>query len=482
MYDAIVIGGGITGAGVLRDLALRGLRALLVEKGRLGAATTASSSHLIHGGLRYLLYDRLTTHASCWDAGHIVRVARPLLTRLPILWPVYRNHQRGLETVETLLESYDRFQPLKEGRRHLRLSAGETRRLVPGLAAEGLRGGLLFDEYWVDPVALVKANIESARRAGAECREETEAVGVALAGGRVSGVHVRGPRGRETLAARVVVNAAGPWADRVAGLAGARSPLRLQKGSHLVYDGTPDALGSPARPLGLLLEALDRDRYVFILPGGGKTLVGPTDLPAEGGPDNPSASPEEIAYLLGSARRYFPDFPERAETVAGARPILDQEGPEKLLSRGFRVTDHGRAGGPEGLVTVAGGKMSDFRLMAEAAGDAAAERLGGGPGSSTGRISLAGEPVADLRDPGPSLALRAVLDRHPRIRELHALAYLGAAFAGHLARRVFGSAGESTREEALEHYKNGASGFGVGPPRGNGGPGGGVSPSDIGRL
>ncbi|MBK8575619.1 MAG: FAD-dependent oxidoreductase [Elusimicrobia bacterium] len=110
-YDAIVIGGGITGAGILRDFALRGVRALLVEKGDLGCATTASSSHLIHGGLRYLLYDRLTTHATCWDSGHIVRIARPLLTRLPILWPVYRDHRRGLETVETLLESYDGFQP-----------------------------------------------------------------------------------------------------------------------------------------------------------------------------------------------------------------------------------------------------------------------------------------------------------------------------------------------------------------------------------
>jgi glycerol-3-phosphate dehydrogenase len=136
IYDVAVVGGGITGAGVVRDAALRGLSAVLIEKNSPGAATTASSTHLIHGGLRYLLYDRLTTHTTCWDSGHIVRIARPLLTRIPILWPVYDYHRHGIETVETLLESYDGFQQMKEGRPHLRLTAEETRREGDGHAAE----------------------------------------------------------------------------------------------------------------------------------------------------------------------------------------------------------------------------------------------------------------------------------------------------------------------------------------------------------
>jgi glycerol-3-phosphate dehydrogenase len=235
-FDAIVIGGGITGAGVLRDLALRGYRGLLLEKGDLGAATTASSSHLIHGGLRYLLYDRLTTHATCWDSGHITRIARPLLTRLPILWPVYRDHRRGLETVETLLESYDSFQPLKEGKKHLRLSALETRRLMPGLKEGGLLGGLLFDEYWVDAVNLVKANTDAACRGGAEVRVGAlflVSKNQTLRSQKI-GVRIRFEGGKETtLWASVVINAAGPWANEVASLAGASIPLRHQKGSHL---------------------------------------------------------------------------------------------------------------------------------------------------------------------------------------------------------------------------------------------------------
>jgi glycerol-3-phosphate dehydrogenase len=162
LYDVVIIGGGITGAGVLRDLSLRGLRCLLVEKGEPGRGTTVNSSHLIHGGLRYLLYDRLTTHASCWDAGHIVRIAGGLLTRLPILWPVYRGHTHGLETVETLLEAYDGFQRMKGGLPHMRLPPREALRLIPALRPEGLLGAVVFDEWWVDPLALVRANLKSA--------------------------------------------------------------------------------------------------------------------------------------------------------------------------------------------------------------------------------------------------------------------------------------------------------------------------------
>src|SRR5580704_5192459 len=147
---------------------MRGLRTLLVERRQPAMGTTITSTHLIHGGLRYLLYDRLTTHTTCWDSGHIVRIARPLLQRLPILWPVYKGHSHGLATVETLLESYDGFQRMKLGLAHLRLSAAEALSLVPGLEPEGLLGAVSFDEWWVDPAALVAANLDSARRHGAE--------------------------------------------------------------------------------------------------------------------------------------------------------------------------------------------------------------------------------------------------------------------------------------------------------------------------
>jgi len=454
-YDVVVIGGGITGAGILRDLALRGIPALLLEKNRPGGATTASSTHLIHGGLRYLLYDRLTTHTTCWDSGHIVRTARPLLTRLPILWPVYRDHRHGLETVETLLESYDSFQKMKEGKPHLRFSPEETLRLFPLLRKEGLRGSVIFDEWWVDPVALVNANLESAKRAGGEFRTGQAATDFLREGGAVKGVRVRSSARTEDIPARLVINAAGPWVDRVARWAQVDVPLRLRKGTHLLYNRP---LGLSARPLGLLLEAEDRERYVFVIPGpDGATRVGPTDVEAPEGPEALRASPEEISYLLASVRRYFPDFPEAHDgATVGARPILGQAGPEKRLSREFEVYDHAARDGVPGLLTVAGGKMSDYRLMAEAAGDAAATLLGKLGGIRSHLTTLDGAPVDNIpNDRPPSARFKGFLRRHSRFREAYAWAYLAGGYARHIFRRLRAPA-PATAAEVSSYFSKSA--------------------------
>ncbi len=429
-YDLVVIGGGVTGAGVARDAALRGLKVALVERGEPGGGTTAASTHLIHGGVRYLLYDRLTTHATCWDSGHIVRTAGDLLTRLPLLWPVYRGHARGLETVETLFEEYDKFQPMKYGLPHMRLTPEACLRLVPGLKAEGLKGGLVFDEWWVDAQKLAARTLDSARAAGAEVFLGAAADAILRDGPRAVGV---GAGGRE-LRGRVIVNAAGPWVDKVADLAGARLPLRLMKGTHLIWK-------DPKRvPVGLLLEAEDRERYVFVVPSPLGTWVGPTDLPGPADPDQARTTPEEVAYLLRSVRRYFAGWPEAPDsTIVGSRPILGQPGAEKLLSRDFEVFDHETRDGIPGLLTIGGGKMSDYRVMAEAAVDAACRKLGSPARATTQSLTLDGRPVGpipDFRPPSPEL--KNFLKTRPRLRELYALGHLGAAFALHAARRAAG--------------------------------------------
>lgn len=444
MRDLLVIGGGVTGAGVLRDAALRGLSGVLLEPGKPGGATTASSTHLIHGGIRYLLYDRLTTHATAWDAGNIVKTAGALLKRLPIVWPVYRGHSHGLTTVETLVTCYEPFQRMKEGLPHLRLSAGAVAELLPGIAREGLLGGVSFDEWWVDAEGLTERNLAAAQAGGAEVRLGWRAVGLLREGSRVVGAVAQGPRGeREELRAKVVVNAAGPWVDAVARLAGLSIPLRLRKGTHLVYD-------RPLTPVGLLVEAVDRGRYVFVVPYAGGTLVGPTDLESPGGPDEVRTTPDEVEYLLASVRRYFKDFPTAyARTVVGARPILGQSGSEKLLSREYEIFDHG-AQGAEGLVTAGGGKMSDFRLMAKDTVDLACAKLGKGAECTTHAVALDGAPAAPRPEfPRPSRSLKVFLRRHPRLRELHALSYLGAG----LARRVLaGGAPPSDAAAFRRHY------------------------------
>ena len=443
-YDLVVVGGGVTGAGVARDAALRGLAVALVERGAPGGGTTAASTHLIHGGVRYLLYDRLTTHATCWDSGHIVRTAGDLLTRLPILWPVYRGHSRGLETVETLFEEYDKFQPMKYGLPHMRLGPDACLRLVPGLKAEGLKGGLVFDEWWVDAQKLAARTLDSARAAGAEVFLGAAADAILRDGPRAAGVRAGG---RE-LRARVTVNAAGPWVDRVARLAGASLPLRLMKGTHLIWK-------DPKRvPVGLLLEAEDLERYVFVVPSPLGTWVGPTDIPGPADPDLARTTPDETAYLLRSVRRYFADWPEVPDaTIVGSRPILGQPGAEKLLSRDFEVFDHESRDGIPGLLTIGGGKMSDYRVMAEAVVDAACRKLGSSARATTHSFTLDGRPVGAIPDYSPpSAGLKNFLKTRPRLRELHALGHLGAAFAVHAARRAAGLCPVDDEESFRRRY------------------------------
>lgn len=463
----IVVGGGITGAGILRDCALRGLKALLVERASPGNATTAASTHLIHGGLRYLLYDRLTTHATAWDAGHIAAIAGPLLRRLPILWPLYREHGHGPETVETLLEVYDDFQAMKGGLPHLRLGAAETLRLVPALRPDGLLGAVSFDEWWVDPVALVERNLEAARACGAVVRTHTRVTGLIVEDGAVRGVRCSAQDGKLSEArAGVVINAAGPWAAEVSRMGSVEVPLILRRGTHLVYDRR---LVETA----LILEAADRERIVFVIPfenggpgaavpegasvsplaGRGGTLIGPTDVKQAGGPDTTAPDDAEVRYLLDSVRRWLPNVSlEGHRSMAGARPLLDQGGGEKLLSREFEICDHAAAG-VAGFLTVAGGKMSDFRLMAKEAVDAACAKLGNQEPCLTHRQTLDGRPIP-VRPPvpGPSRPLAKFLRRHPRLREGYAYAHLAVAFLKHLLRLAVSGKQEVTADDFRRHY------------------------------
>ncbi len=443
-YDLVVIGAGVTGAGVARDAALRGLKVALIERGEPGGGTTKASTHLIHGGVRYLLYDRLTTHATCWDSGHIVRTAGDLMTRLPIVWPVYRDHKRGLETVETLFEEYDRFQPMKYGRPHLRLTPQACISLIPGLKAEGLRGALVFDEWWVDAQALAARTLDSAKSAGAEVLVRAAADAILREGTRAVGVRAGGKEFR----GKLVINAAGPWVDKVARLAGASLPLRLMKGTHLIWNDPKKV------PVGLLLEAADHERYVFVIPSPLGTWVGPTDLPGPADPDAARTTPEEAKYLLESVRRYFADWPMQPDaTIIGSRPILGQPGAEKLLSRDFEVFDHETRDGVPGLLTIGGGKMSDYRAMAEATVDAACLKLGIRTNGTTAQFKLDGSAVGEIPDWNPPApGLKHFLKTRPHLRELHALAHLGGAFGAHLLRRALGRCPDSDIEKFRDHY------------------------------
>ena len=398
-YDVVVVGGGITGAGVARDAALRGLRVCLVEQRDLGSGTTWGSSGMIHGGIRYLEHDWETTRVSSIDGGYIKRTAPHLLFPVVFLVPVLPGSALGIETAEVGLEVYDRFQPFKGGRPHVRLSREEALTLEPGLTPE-LIGALIMDEWGVDAARLVAAVALGAVEAGAELRTWTEVVGL-LRGprGEVSGVRVRSRMGGavETLSAGVVVNAAGPWAEELAGMAGARVRLRPAKGIHLVYDRR-------ITNVALTAEAVD-GRGLLLVPHTNQTLLGTTDDDYYGDPEDLEVSDDEVEYVLQAMERVFPSIRRHriAHATAAVRPTLHQwRADEDDLSRDYAVFDHAARDGVPGLISIAGGKMSMFRAMAEATIDAVLGALGRPPVRCTthevplpgGRIPTRAEDVA----------------------------------------------------------------------------------------
>ena len=413
-HDVIVVGGGITGAGVARDLALRGLSVLLLEKGDWGAGTSGASSWMIHGGPRYLEFDWETTRLSCEDAGHIVRIARHMIHRCLFLLPVLPSDRLGVEKLETAMEVYDRFQPLKLAKPHVRLSGPEARRVEPGLAPDVI-AAVTMEEWGVDPHRLTWANVLDAVRAGARALNHSRVEALIRDGGAVVGVRYRAPDGRRVDAlGRLVVNAAGPWAPQVAALGGAEVRLRPAKGIHVVYDRRISSFGISA-------EAID-GRELILVPHGPLTLLGTTDDDFYGDLDAPDVLPDEVDYLLQAAERVFPSIREHrpVRATAGVRPTLFKWRPnEDDLSRRFEVIDHQVTDGVPGLITIAGGKLSMYRLMAEATADAACARLGVQARSVTALRPLPGAggdppPVDELASEHgiPALAAARAIERH----------------------------------------------------------------------
>lgn len=394
-HDVVVVGGGVTGAGAARDLALRGLSVLLLEKGDWGAGTSGASSWMIHGGPRYLEFDWDTTRLSCLDAGHIVTIARNLVYRVVFLLPILPHDRNNIERIETGMEVYDRFQPLKKAHPHRRLTADEARRIEPGLSPD-IVGAVTNEEWGIDPHRLVFANVEDAVAHGARALNHTRVVDLIRDGSKVIGVRYRGSDGAVTEArARVVVNAAGPWVPDISGMAGVPVHLRPAKGVHIIY---PHRISN----FSIIAESID-GRDLVMVAHGGVTLLGTTDDDFYGDLDSIDVLEDEIEYLLQGFERAFPAIRHYrpVRSTAGVRPTLYRwRRYEDELSRRYEVIDHVR-GGVEGFITIAGGKLSMYRLMAEETADAVCRKLGHQAQSTTATRPLPGnesdlEPPAEL--------------------------------------------------------------------------------------
>lgn len=376
--DVVVIGGGVNGTGVARDCALRGMKVALFERNDIAFGASGNSSGMIHGGPRYLTTDPDVTYRSCLDSGHIQQIAPHLLFRIPFLLPIFN---RGLApkivlaAYDAFFSLYDKYQPLKRGKPHVRLSSEDIAALEPGIVS-GTVGGVSFDEWGIDGARLCIANAVDARERGAEIRVHTTVTGI-LRGpdGAAYGVRFRDRETGETgqLTARFSVNATGAWAPitaRLGGLASEVARIRPGKGIHVFLDRR-------LTNYAIMTRSID-GRQVFLMPWQNMSVLGTTDDDYYGDLDQVLANEDEVRYLTEAVANVFPQVrgARAIGTWGGVRPTLWGWGiNEDSLSREHEIIDHALHGADR-LYSMVGGKLASYRMFAEEMTDRLAGRLG----------------------------------------------------------------------------------------------------------
>ncbi|MCK9418508.1 MAG: glycerol-3-phosphate dehydrogenase/oxidase [Nitrospirae bacterium] len=406
-FDVIVIGGGITGAGAARDAALRGLSCLLLEKGDFASGVTSKSTRLIHGGLRYLANFEMDLVAESLIERAILRKQAPYLIHpMPILIPIYKEDPHGRAVMSIGIHLYDLLSHEKDIPHYFTSNRGKTLGFEPRLNREGLIGSALFYDHQITmPERLVIENIISAREAGArllnyvraERIEEVNGGVVVTAKDTLTGM-------ASTFRSKVLINAAGPWIDRVrhSGNLDQKKIIFPTKGIHLVLP----KLSNQA------LFVTSRDgRMFFIIPLEAYSLIGTTDTKYNGDLDEVYADQDDVEYLLTESRRILPKMNLTKESIlysyAGIRPLAFSGRSESKISRKHRVIREGRN---NRIITIAGGKLTTYRNMAKDVVDAACRVLGTSTRCSTDKKPLPGGLPVDyeqyLREAIPEMASR----------------------------------------------------------------------------
>lgn len=401
-YDLLVVGGGITGAGIARDAAMRGLRTALVEARDLGWGTSSRSSRLIHGGLRYLEQGHLAlVREASRERQVLLRIAPHLVRPLAFVFPVHRGDRVPLWKLAAGLLVYDLLAPLRNVRRHRILGKRALLAEEPMLRERGLVGGARYWDAQCDDARLVVATARSAALHGADVATYTSVIGLERGGGQVRGAVVEDDDGVHGLVrAAVVVNATGPWADELRRLedSGAAPLLRRTRGAHVVVRRA--RLGHTSA---ITLTSPIDGRLMFVLPWGEFSYIGTTDTDEPGPPGDTVAAVSDVHYLLRSANAAFPQAHLTEEDVlaawAGLRALLDSG---QALAPSAVSREHVIRRGPGGMLTIAGGKLTTYRAMAaELVDEVGAEltrregrpRL---PHAPTDQEALPGGEAADL--------------------------------------------------------------------------------------
>lgn len=380
-FDVIVIGGGIIGCGIARDAALRGLHVALVEQRDFGGGTTAASTRIVHGGLRYLeMLDFRLVRMDLRERETLLRIAPHLVAPLEFVIPFFAGSsfarlktRAGLMLYDAL--SYDRSLPP-----HRMLNAAQAAALAPALRRSDVRGAAAYFDARVDlPERLALENALDAERHGAAIVNYCEATSIIADNGVAAGVRVRdGLDGRDAeIRGRVLVNATGAWV---------KYGIRKTKGIHIVVpEVTAHAL--------VVFSAVDR-RLMFAIPRGGQTWIGTTDTDYDGDPANARATRADVEYVLASVRHVFPQLGLDSVlfTTAGVRALVKRGGSPSSVSRMHKILEDA----PErGVISVLGGKITGYRAIAEDATDVVCRRLGVNVPCATGRTALTEPPRHD---------------------------------------------------------------------------------------
>jgi glycerol-3-phosphate dehydrogenase len=378
-FDVLVIGGGINGAGIAREAALRGLKTALVDKGDFASGTSSRSSKLIHGGFRYLeTGDFGLVFEASRERDLLRRLLAPHLVKpLRFFFPAYRRSSLPLWKMRLGLAIYDVFAAFRNIERHRGVRREEVPELEPKLRVDELRGGALYYDCFTDDSRLVLENILGAESAGAVCLNYAKVESLDKDGrGFLAAASIRdldAEGGSITLRVRAVVNAAGPWLDRIRELDDPAAPpiLRPTKGVHLVV--SRDRVGNRNA---IVLNAVRDRRILFVIPWDQQTIVGTTDTDYHGSLDDVVADAEDVGYLLETLNHYFPaarlEEGDVVSTFAGLRPLVAGRRPEapSEVSREDAIFES-----DSGLVSLGGGKLTTYRRVAIKVVDRVARQL-----------------------------------------------------------------------------------------------------------
>lgn len=402
-FDLLVLGGGITGAGVALDATLRGLRVALIDRGDFAGGTSSVSSKLVHGGLRYLERgDFKLVYEALHERRLLLHNAPHLVHPLRFVLPFYRDARVPPWKWRLGLLCYDLLAGRGNLRRSRSLPLARLLAELPELRTQSLVGGADYYDAQMDDARLCLEVIRTAWESGAVVVNYVEAVAFEKRAGVIGGVRAVDRAGSRELViqARQILNATGPWVDAVCRLAGDTDGPHLQptKGVHLV---APDLGLSSAL---LLLHPRD-GRVFFVIPWLGKTLLGTTDTEEPSSPEEVRVTPEDVQYLLDGYNHHFGTPLSPREVLGhfvGVRPLLRARPQEpSAVSREFRVF-----ASPSGLLSVVGGKYTTYRHMAEVITDTVMQRLGRRCRETTSRTPLVGAPTQAW----PLFRSRAVAD------------------------------------------------------------------------